>query len=147
MGFFHRVFRFLVVSLSIPPPPENFDVLTIPTFSNDQSSKSARCLALVEVAVAVAALLHLLDLLLPQLGPLRRPLNNPHEVPAPQLTLQPTPSSLVLPPNRGRVLGFLDRWLLQLRKLRPFLCFMSLSFPTFKFDNVPAIWCHYESRH
>lgn len=98
----------------------------LPTFSNDQSSKSERCLALVEVAAAVAALLHLLDLLLPQLGPPRRPLNNPHEVPAPQLTLQPTPSSLVLPPNRGRVLGFLDRWPLQLRKLRPFLCFVSV---------------------
>ena len=121
--------------------------LDLPTFSNDQDSKPERCLALVEVVAVVAALLHLLDLLLPQLGPLRRPLNNPHEVPAPQLTLQPTPNSQVLPPNRVRVLGFLDRWPLQLRKFRPSLCLMSLSFPIFKVNYFPTSWCHYESQH
>lgn len=73
----------------------------------------------MEEAVAVAALLHLLDLLLLQLGLLRCPLNNPHEVPARQLTLQPTPSNLVLLLNRVRVLDSLDRCFLRLRKLDP----------------------------
>lgn len=82
----------------------------------------------MEVAVAVAGLLHLLDLPLLQLGLLRCPLNNHHEVPARPLTLQPTPSNLVLPPNRARVLGSSDRWPLQLRKLDPFLRFISLPF-------------------
>ena len=75
----------------------------------------------MEEAVAVPALLHLLDLLLLQLGLLPRPLNNPHEVPARQLTLQRTPSNLVLLLSRGRVPGSSDRWPLQLRKLDPCL--------------------------
>lgn len=75
----------------------------------------------MEVAVAVAAPLPLLDLLLLRLGLLRRPLNNHHEVPAQQLTLQPIPSNQVLLLNRERVLGSLDKWPLPLRKLNPLL--------------------------
>lgn len=82
--------------------------------------------------MAVAALLHLLDLLLLQLGLLRHPLNNPHEVPPRRLTLQPTPSNLVLPLNRARALAFSDRWLLQLRELNPLLSFISLPFFNFQ---------------
>ena len=70
----------------------------------------------MEVAVAVVALLHLLDLLLLNLGRRRRPLNNLHEVLARQLTLQPIPSNLVLPLNKARAPGSSDRWPLQLRK-------------------------------
>lgn len=75
----------------------------------------------MEVAVAAAALLHLLDLLLLRLDLQRCLLNNPHEVPARQLTLQLTPSILVLPLNRARVLGSLDKWPPQLRKVAPTL--------------------------
>lgn len=60
--------------------------------------------------MAAAALLHLLDLLLLQLDLLRCLLSNPHEGPARQLTLQLTPSNLVLPLNRARVLGSSDKW-------------------------------------
>ena len=88
----------------------------------------------MEVAVPVAALLPLLDLLLLHLGPLRRPLSKPHEVPAQQLTPQPTLSNLEPPPNKGKVLGSSDKWPLQLRKVRPFLLFTSLPFPLSKFD-------------
>lgn len=82
--------------------------------------------------MAVAALLRLLDLLLLQLGLLLHPLNKLHEVPAQQLTLQPTPSNPVLPLSRVRVLGSSDRWPLQPRKLDPFLSFISLPFSTVK---------------
>ena len=68
------------------------------------------------------ALRLLLDLLLLQPGPLRCPHNNPHEVPALQLTLPPTARHLVLQLNRARAQGSLDRWLLQLRKIEQFLC-------------------------
>lgn len=71
--------------------------------------------------MAAAALLHLLDLLLLQLDLLRCLLSNPHEGPARQLTLQLTPSNLVLPLNRARVLGSSDKWPPQLRKIAPML--------------------------
>ena len=87
--------------------------------------------------MAAADLLHLLDLLLLQLGQLRSPLNNPHEVPAQQLTLQPTLSKLVLPHSRVRVLGSSDRWPQQLRKLDPFLRFISLPFSIVELDCDP----------
>ncbi len=85
--------------------------------------------------MAVADLLHLLDLLLLQLGP---PLSNPHEVPAQQLTLQPTLSNPALPHNRARVRGSSDRWPQQLRKLDPFLRFNSLPFSIIKLDYDPT---------
>lgn len=75
----------------------------------------------MEVAAAVAALRHPLDLLLLRLGLLRCPLNNPHEVPAQQHTLQPMPSNLVHLLNRAEVQGSSDKWPLQLRKIDPFL--------------------------
>lgn len=81
----------------------------------------------MEVAVAVAALLHPLVLLLRQLSLLGRPVNNPQEVPARQLTLQPTPSNLVLPLNKAKAPGSSDKCSLQLRKhssfSRPFFHF------------------------
>ena len=86
----------------------------------------------MEVVGAVPALRHLLDLLLLQLGPLRCPHNNPHEVPALQLTLRPIPHKLVLQVNRARAQGSLDRWPRQLRKIEHFLCSSFLPFSTVK---------------
>ena len=71
----------------------------------------------MEEVVVVAALRLLLDLLLLQLGLLRRPLSNPHEVPAPQPILQPTLNKLALRLSKVRALGSSDRWPLQPRKL------------------------------
>ena len=86
----------------------------------------------MEVAEAVPALRHLLDLLLLQLGPLRCPHNNPHEVPALQLTLRPIPRNLVLQLNRERAQGSLDRWPRQLRKIEQFLSSSLLPFSIVK---------------
>ena len=86
----------------------------------------------MEVAGAVPALRHLLDPLLLQPGPLRRPHNNPHEVPALQLTLRPIPSNLVLQINRARVQGSLAKWPRQLRKIEQFLSSSLSPFSTVK---------------
>lgn len=95
-----------------------------------RNKKNLKCLALVEVAVAVAALLHPLVLLLRQLSLLGRPVNNPQEVPARQLTLQPTPSNLVLPLNKAKALGSSDKCSLQLRKHSSLILPALFAFPS-----------------
>ena len=96
----------------------------------------------MEVAGAVPALRHLLDLLLLQLGPLRCPRNNPHEVPALQLILRPIPRNLVLQVNRARAQGSLDRWPLQLRKIEQFPVLIFFTFINCQAYHGPTDYFH-----